>query len=47
VQREIRSRRLAAAIGVLLQLPGKRLFQYLDAAGKRRSPRRRDVNEFL
>jgi DNA topoisomerase-1 len=47
VQREFRSRRLAAAIGVLLQLPGKRLFQYLDAAGKRRSPRRRDVNEFL
>lgn len=47
VQREIRSRRLAAAIGVLLQLPGKRLFQYRDDAGKRRSVRRHEVNAFL
>jgi DNA topoisomerase-1 len=47
VQREFRSRRLAAAIGTLLQLPGKRLFQYRDAAGELRSLRRRDVNEFL
>ncbi|HET7681673.1 MAG TPA: DNA topoisomerase IB [Xanthobacteraceae bacterium] len=47
VQREIRSRRTANAIGVLLQFPGKRLFQYRDDAGKLRSVRRRDVNEFL
>jgi DNA topoisomerase-1 len=47
VQREFRSRRLAAAIGILLQLPGKRLFQYRDGAGELRSLRRRDVNEFL
>lgn len=47
VQREIRSRRLAAAIAVLQQLPGKRLFQYRDDAGVLRSVRRRDVNEFL
>ena len=47
VQREIRCRKLAKAISILLQLPGKRLFQYLDDAGKLRSVRRRDVNEFL
>jgi DNA topoisomerase I len=47
VQREIRCRKLATAIGILLQLPGKRLFQYRDDAGKLRSVRRRDVNEFL
>jgi DNA topoisomerase-1 len=47
VQRKIRSRRLAAAMGTLLQLPGKRLFQYRDAAGKLRGVRRHDVNEFL
>jgi DNA topoisomerase-1 len=47
VEREIRSRRLATAISALLQLPGKRLFQYRDEAGALRSVRRRDVNEFL
>ena len=47
VQREIRCRKLATAISILLQLPGKRLFQYRDDAGKLRSVRRRDVNEFL
>lgn len=47
VQREIRSRRLANAIGILLRLPGKRLFQYRDEAGKLHGVRRRDVNEFL
>jgi DNA topoisomerase-1 len=47
VQRGIRSKRLAAAFGILLQLPGKRLFQYRDESGKLRSVRRRDVNEFL
>jgi len=47
VERKIRSRRIAKAIGVLLQLPGKRLFQCRDAAGKLHSVRRRDVNEFL
>jgi DNA topoisomerase-1 len=47
VQRKFRSGRLAKAISVLLQLPGKRLFQYRNDAGKLRSVRRRDVNEFL
>ena len=47
VERKFRSRRLSNAIAVLLKLPGKRLFQYYDAAGKRRGVRRRDVNEFL
>jgi DNA topoisomerase-1 len=47
VQREIRSRRLARALGLLQQLPGKRLFQYRNGAGKLRSVGRRDVNEFL
>jgi len=47
VQRKFRSGRLAKAMGVLLPLPGKRLFQYRNDAGKLRSVRRRDVNEFL
>jgi DNA topoisomerase-1 len=47
VEREIRSRRLAHALAVLLSLPGKRLFQYRDASGELRNPRRPDVNEFL
>ena len=47
VQREIRSRSLAAAISALLALPGKRLFQYRDETGALRNVRRQDVNEFL
>jgi DNA topoisomerase-1 len=47
VHREIRSRRLAAAIGILQQLPGKRLFQYRGETGAAHLVRRRDVNEFL
>jgi DNA topoisomerase-1 len=47
VERRIRSRRLAAAIRVLLSLPGKRLFRYRDAAGDLHPVHRRDVNEFL
>jgi DNA topoisomerase I len=47
VEREIRCKQLARAIGILQQLPGKRLFQYRDEAGKRRSVGRLDVNEFL
>ncbi|MEA2991245.1 MAG: topoisomerase [Alphaproteobacteria bacterium] len=47
VHREIRSRRLAAAIGILQQLPGRRLFQYRDETGAAHLVRRRDVNEFL
>ena len=47
VQRKIRCRKLAKAIGILLQLPGKRLFQYRDDGGKLRSVERREVNEFL
>jgi DNA topoisomerase-1 len=47
IERKFRSRRLAKALGLLLKLPGTRLFQYQDDAGKLRSVRRRDVNEFL
>ena len=47
VEREIRSRRLAHALGILMALPGKRLFQYRDAAGELRNLRRPDVSEFL
>jgi DNA topoisomerase-1 len=47
VHREIRSRRLAFAIEMLRQLPGRRLFQYRDEAGTIHLVRRRDVNEFL
>jgi DNA topoisomerase-1 len=47
VHREIRNRRLAAAIGILQQLPGRRLFQYRDETGAAHLVRRRDVNEFL
>lgn len=47
IERDIRSRRLARALGVLMSLPGKRLFQYRDADGALRGLRRRDVNEFL
>ncbi|MEA2953943.1 MAG: topoisomerase [Alphaproteobacteria bacterium] len=47
VHREIRSRRLAAAIDILRQLPGRRLFQYRDETGAAHLVRRRDVNEFL
>jgi DNA topoisomerase-1 len=47
VHREIRSRRLASAIAVIQQLPGRRLFQYRDETGAAHIVRRRDVNEFL
>src|SRR5215212_5290136 len=47
VERKFRSGRLSKAFGILLQLPGTRLFQYRDAAGKLHSVRRHDVNEFL
>jgi DNA topoisomerase-1 len=47
VRREIRLRRLSQAIGILQQLPGRRLFQYRDATGAMHPVRRRDVNAFL
>ena len=47
IERAIRCKKLAKAIAILQQLPGKRLFQYRAGNGKLRSVRRRDVNEFL
>jgi DNA topoisomerase-1 len=47
VQKEFRAARLAAALRVLGQLPGRRLFQYRDEAGEVRHITRREVNAFL
>ncbi|MGE3147662.1 MAG: DNA topoisomerase IB [Pseudorhodoplanes sp.] len=47
VRKICKSRRLAAAIALLLQLPGRRLFQYRDADGVVRPLRRNDANRFL
>ena len=47
VQKEFRAPRLANALRVLCALPGRRLFQYLDAGGSVRKVRRRDANAFL
>lgn len=47
VRKRLRDRRLAQALSVLRQLPGRRLFQYRDADGRVRPLRRRDVNAFL
>ncbi|HWK94278.1 MAG TPA: DNA topoisomerase IB [Pseudolabrys sp.] len=47
IEREVRSRRLAAAIKKLLALPGRRLFQYRDADGAIVVARRRDANAYL
>ena len=47
IEREVRSKRLARAIGRLMKLPGKRLFQYRTADGAILVARRRDANAFL
>src|SRR5258708_26493531 len=44
---EFRCPRVAGAIGVLRQLPGRRMFQYRDEAGAVRIVTASDVNEFL
>ncbi|HLH88863.1 MAG TPA: DNA topoisomerase IB [Xanthobacteraceae bacterium] len=47
IAKELHAPRLAAAIGVLSRLPGRRLFQYRDADGAVRAIRARDINAFL
>jgi len=47
VEKEFRCPRVASAIGVLRQLPGRRMFQYRDAGGAVRIVTASDVNEFL
>jgi DNA topoisomerase-1 len=47
VEKEFRCPRIAGAIGVLRQLPGRRMFQYRDEAGAVRIVTATDVNEFL
>jgi DNA topoisomerase-1 len=47
VEKELRARRLAAAMATLGTLPGRRLFQYRDDEGGVRQIRARDINTFL
>lgn len=47
VEKEFRCPRVASAIGVLRQLPGRRMFQYRDEAGAVRIVTATDVNAFL
>ena len=47
IDKQFRSRRLARALGRLLALPGRRLFQYRAPDGSVCSLRRRDVNAAL
>jgi DNA topoisomerase-1 len=47
IEKEINAPRLAGAIGVLLQVPGRRLFQYRDCNGAPHAARAREVNAFL
>jgi len=47
IDKEIRAPRLAAAVATLLQLPGRRLFQYRNDNGELRAVSAEDVNGFL
>ena len=47
ISKEIRDKRLQAALKRLMALPGRRLFQYRDANGELRAVRANDVNDFL
>jgi DNA topoisomerase-1 len=47
VRKEVADARLAAAIGVLMTLPGRRLFQFRDDGGTVRSVSSAQVNAFL
>jgi DNA topoisomerase I len=47
VEKEFRADRLCAALSVLRNVPGRRLFQYRDAAGRVRMVTAHAVNEFL
>jgi DNA topoisomerase I len=47
VEKEFRAKRLCAAIALLRNVPGRRLFQYRDAEGQVRMVTAQAVNEFL
>lgn len=47
IEKEVHAPKLAAAIGVLQCLPGRRLFQYRDDAGTLSAVTAQDVNRFL
>jgi DNA topoisomerase I len=47
IEKEIHSPRLASAIAVVSQLPGRRLFQYRDADGALHDANAHEVNQFL
>jgi DNA topoisomerase-1 len=47
IEKEINAPKLASAIHLLAQLPGRRLFQYRDADGALRAANAREVNLFL
>jgi DNA topoisomerase I len=47
VEKEVHAPQLAAAVAVLRQLPGRRLFQYRSEDGVLRQASARDVNRFL
>ena len=47
IDKELRAPRLAAAVAVLGKLPGRRLFQYRDAAGAVHPVRAHEINAFL
>jgi DNA topoisomerase I len=47
VRKECDAAKLARALGILRQLPGKRMFQYRDEAGNIRVVNATQVNEFL
>jgi DNA topoisomerase-1 len=44
---DVRDRRLAGLLSRIQELPGSRLFMYLDAAGRTRPVRSQDVNAYL
>jgi DNA topoisomerase-1 len=47
IDKEVHAPKLAAAIAVLRQLPGRRLFQYRNEAADVRTASAQDVNQFL
>ncbi len=47
MDKEVHAPRLAAAITILRQLPGRRLFQYRNGSGELRAASAQDVNGFL
>jgi DNA topoisomerase-1 len=47
IDKEVHAPRLAAAIEVLMKLPGRRLFQYQDDEGKLHTANAQEVNRFL